>query len=391
VLHFLLHWAGLKRSAMARNISSRRHTYTKVLDVRKRPVRHLYRRNGSFFARISVEDEMGRKKKAWVPLTVKTVPQAQDELRRLLVEREDQTLRHIGESPTLEAYYTKTYLALLHSSGKKGATVVTERGHLQHWRKGLGHLRLDKIRPSHVQTVFNAMLKKLKPRTCNGALVALTSLLKAAKRDNYLKALPTSEIKRFKADDKKRELYTLKQIELVCAKGSEVSKNGVQLADYIRLLTFSGAREVEALKIRWEDVDFERKTMVIGWDGSSKNHEHRRVDISPQLEAHLRDMHQRRAPDSQWLFPSPQRGERDIHAKSLRESRVLARTAAKLPKFGFHDCRHFFVSHAVMSGVDYMTIAKWVGHRDGGVLIGKVYGHLSDEHATRQAAKISFT
>ena len=34
-----------------------------------------------------------------------------------------------------------------------------------------------------------------------------------------------------------------------------------------------------------------------------------------------------------------------------------------------------------MSGIDFMTIAKWVGHKDGGVLIGRVYGHLNDEHA----------
>jgi hypothetical protein len=25
---------------------------------------------------------------------------------------------------------------------------------------------------------------------------------------------------------------------------------------------------------------------------------------------------------------------------------------------GFHDCRHLFISYAVMSGVDYMTIAR---------------------------------
>ena len=36
-----------------------------------------------------------------------------------------------------------------------------------------------------------------------------------------------------------------------------------------------------------------------------------------------------------------------------------------------------------MSGIDFMTIAKWVGHQDGGVLIGKVYGHLSNEQAQR--------
>ena len=43
-----------------------------------------------------------------------------------------------------------------------------------------------------------------------------------------------------------------------------------------------------------------------------------------------------------------------------------------------------------MSGIDYMTIARWVGHQDGGILIGKVYGHLSNEHAKRQATKVNF-
>lgn len=57
-------------------------------------------------------------KKAWVPLDVTTTAQAQEELRRVLVEREDQTLRHVGESPTLETYYTKSYLPILLASGK---------------------------------------------------------------------------------------------------------------------------------------------------------------------------------------------------------------------------------------------------------------------------------
>ena len=112
--------------------------------------------------------------------------------------------------------------------------------------------------------------------------------------------------------------------------------------------------------------------------------------MSPVLEAQLHEMEKRRAPDSQWLFPSPQRGDKDLAAKTFRESRILARTAAGLAGFGFHDCRHFFISQAVMSGVDFMTIAKWVGHRDGGLLIGTVYGHLSDEHTKRQAGKVTF-
>jgi hypothetical protein len=42
----------------------------------------------------------------------------------------------------------------------------------------------------------------------------------------------------------------------------------------------------------------------------------------------------------------------------------------------------------VMAGIDYMTIAAWLGHKDGGILIGKVYGHLNNEHRLNMAAKL---
>ncbi len=43
-----------------------------------------------------------------------------------------------------------------------------------------------------------------------------------------------------------------------------------------------------------------------------------------------------------------------------------------------------------MAGIDYMTIARWVGHKDGGILIGKVYGHLANEHTQKMAQKLAF-
>ena len=55
----------------------------------------------------------------------------------------------------------------------------------------------------------------------------------------------------------------------------------------------------------------------------------------------------------------------------------------------FHAFRHFFTSQCVMNGVDFMTTAEWLGHRDGGVLIGKIYGHLAEDHKRRMAANLS--
>jgi integrase len=86
----------------------------------------------------------------------------------------------------------------------------------------------------------------------------------------------------------------------------------------------------------------------------------------------------------------PRRGETDVPLVTFNKALLTARPQAGLPEFSFHDCRHFFVSHCVMSGIDFMTIARWVGHQDGGILIGKVYGHLSNEHAQRQAQRVSF-
>ena len=74
----------------------------------------------------------------------------------------------------------------------------------------------------------------------------------------------------------------------------------------------------------------------------------------------------------------------------LTVKNLLSWEKANLPKFGFHDLRHYFISTCVMSGIDFMTIARWVGHQDGGALIGRVYGHLSNEHAQRQARQVSF-
>lgn len=380
--------------------SSRSHKYTKVLDNRKHPVRGLWKRNGTFLARLKVEDSAGRRLLKWVPLDAKTAAEAQEEFRKLLTERSDDRLRHVGRSPTFGDYLDQSYAAVL--AKKKPGTAKTERVHLKSWRAALGGQPLDKIRVSHVNAHLKDLVKAgLSNRTRNVALVILRNVLKEARADGYLKHLPVEGIRWEKVVTLERRLYTADDIERICAAGFQtkrkadgseipVTKNAQQLADFLRLLCYCGARYEEALHLRWQDVDFARDQLTIGWDGDTKNSESRRVDFNPKLKAHLLEMHARRPPDSQWFFPSPQRGETDERAKTFRESLNMARAAAGLPEFGFHDCRHHFISFCVMSGIDFMTIARWVGHKDGGILIGKVYGHIADEHRKQMASKLAF-
>ena len=62
--------------------------------------------------------------------------------------------------------------------------------------------------------------------------------------------------------------------------------------------------------------------------------------------------------------------------------------AAGLPPLSHHDFRHLFATRCIQSGVDVPTVARWLGHSDGGALLARTYFHLVDEHSRRMAEKV---
>lgn len=414
----------MKRQADASNAqvgsvgdrSHGKHSYQRVIDGRKQPIRGLYTRNGTFIARLAVEQENGSKALKWIPLIrpdgrpPENLGEARAAFDKLRTQSRENELPVLKAVPTLSKYVA-VYLAhretLTGSDAKRPATVAKDATALKRWVESIGGLRLDQIRPAHLIRHRDQMLREgYGARSANLALIALRGLCKHAKLEGFLKTLPMAEIPKLKEPQSKRKLVTMAEIERLCAVAFEPRfkssglvapgekgvplRNATQFADYMRFLAFTGARRSEALRVRWGDIDFDRQTLLIGSDGLAKNHESRRVDFNENLAALLHDMKRRRAPDTEWLFPSPQRGSKDIPAKTFEPTFRLAREAAELPLVTFHDARHLFISFCVMSGIDFMTIARWVGHKDGGILIGKVYGHLSNEHARTQASKLSF-
>jgi integrase len=55
------------------------------------------------------------------------------------------------------------------------------------------------------------------------------------------------------------------------------------------------------------------------------------------------------------------------------------------------DLRHLFATRCIESGVDIPTVSRWLGHKDGGALAMKVYGHLRDQHSVAMAQKVTFS
>jgi integrase len=396
-------------SSTDQNVGRQTHgaMFSKVLDGRKQPVRGLWERNGRFYAQLTIENPItGVKKVRRVPLVdkdgvaVATAAQAVAELKRLQTKRADDDIGAVGRTPKF-ADYAARYLEFIETS-KKAGTVDKERSTLALWTEHLGQLRVNQVKRVHVNRFVEKRLKEgLSARTANLDVISLRNVLKRAVDEGLIQRLPTEGLRPLKTTVRKRPLFGPTELEKLCAaafetrkndadESVEVTKNGQEFVDYVKLLAYSGARRNEALALRWSDVDFDREQLTIGASGDTKNRTARVVDFNSKLRGHLREMKRRKAPDSDWLFPSPQRGKKDLGARTFHESLRLVRTQAGMTGFQFHDCRHHFISMAVMSGVDFMTIAAWVGHRDGGVLIGKVYGHLANEHRKAMAERVNF-
>lgn len=401
-------------AAKAQVVRTRQHasaTYQKVHDERKRPIRGLWVRNQRYYAQITVEDpHTGKKQVRRVPLDgAATSAQAKQKLEDLTVARRKGNLPILKRTPTFTEF-ADSYLEFYTQAkdAKRASTLETEKYAIDQWKDHLGTMRLNQIKRIHVDSfIAQRQSEGMSARTVNLEVTVFRNVMRRAIDQKLITHLPTDNLRPLKSKPHKRQLVLREQIDQLLincerplfykgqvAKPDEAGQklaNGQEFADYLRLLCFSGARKTEATRLKWSDVDWDNKQLTIGSDGEVKNRKWRVVDFNPELEKLLEAMNDRRAPDTNWLFPSPRRGKKDLPVKEFRESLDLARSATGLTKFGFHDCRHFFISMCVMSGIDYMTIARWVGHQDGGVLIGKVYGHLSNEHTKRQAAKINFS
>ena len=360
----------------------------------------MWERNRAFYAQLTFVDENTARKvvrrtrlENAEGTPVGTVAEAVKVMNKLKVKREDTLLSLSPKRTPTFAEYAKQYLAHCEAlQNKTKGTIHRERSCINSLIPVIGELRLRQINKAVVMCYMAGRKKEgISGRSINIEVVTLRNILRHAMAERLLSNLQIDGVAWLHHEAKKRRLVSAEEIDRVCQAAIEhAPRSGQTLVDFIRLMAYSGGRWMETLRLRWKDVDWERGQLTFGSDGQTKNRQSRVVDFNEKLKAHFLEMSRRQQPDSDFIFPSPRRGESDAPTVTLNKALNTAREKSGVRDFTCHLCRHFFISMCVMSGIDFMTIARWVGHQDGGVLIGKVYGHLSNEHAKRQAQKIDF-
>jgi integrase len=155
-------------------------------------------------------------------------------------------------------------------------------------------------------------------------------------------------------------------------------------ADLVEFLAYGGFRISETDNIRWSDCDFERGEILVRGDPetATKNWSVRTVPMIPNMRRLLERLKTERPPEPAWA--------KVVRVSECNGSLANACRRLGIPHMTHHDLRHLFATTCIESGVDIPTVSRWLGHKDGGALAMKVYGHLRDQHSSNMAQRVSF-
>jgi site-specific recombinase XerD len=340
---------------------------------------HLFKRNGHYCVIAKIKN-----KQKWQAIEAIDKNTAIAERDRILSGwRKFDPATNAEEAKVLT--FQQVVDAFLDSARKRGTsprTLESVEDHLKVAARTLGASRIREIRRKDIQSYLDQRFSQRSGRTVNLDLIHIRKLFRYARDEMGLRwDIPTDGIKSFPHEEKQIFVPSQDQIDQVIQVLKTFPiRNGRKAASFIQFLRLSGVRLEEAQNALKAKIDLSRNLMEVRGKGAKW----RIIDLFPALKGFLEEM--LAAPSqSELLFP-PTKGAVYDPRKALE----VACDQAKVPRFGFHALRHAWATHLVEDGVDYATIAKWMGHSDGGRLVAERYGkHSRREHFQRAAAEVT--
>jgi integrase len=346
-------------------------------------VRH---KSGRYYARAFAGG-----KEVWKSLKTSHYSVAQAKLAEFLKEHRERVSNGNGE---VSAKMTFGEAAAIHLRNLDDNVRIKPRTR-DYWREclaalqkswsGLNETEVRKITQVDCKKWASAYAKKASPTRYNNTVSVLQHVLNVAVEAGVVYSNAAAAVKRAPVRRKEIALPTIEKFNaLIDEMRAGHSRDSINCADFAAGLAFTGCRVGEAREIAWGDVDFDAGEIVVRGDPetATKNWTVRRVPLIPDARALFERMRSERSDEPL-----------DAKVFGVREcQKALDRACKKIgaDRITHHDLRHLFATRCIESGVDIPTVSRWLGHKDGGALAMKTYGHLRREHSIAQAQRVSF-
>ncbi len=266
-----------------------------------------------------------------------------------------------------------------------------------HIRPTLGNLRLDSIKATEIQRLYNSLQRQDKPlsaKTIKNIHGVIHKALQQALELGYIKINPANACKLPRI-----EKAMIQPLDDIATKAFLQAIQGHNFENIFLVTLFTGMREGEVLGLTWDCVDFNRETILIGKqlqrkrDGSGqytlispKNGKHRKVapatfvmDVlkrQKEKQAELRRLAGNMWIESNFVFTNEIGENLSPQTVYLNFKKLVA--AAGYPDARFHDLRHSYAVAALQSGDDIKTVQENLGHHTAAFTLD-IYGHVTDK------------
>ncbi len=265
---------------------------------------------------------------------------------------------------------------------RKSKSIADQTIQLNWWKDEIGKYLLHNVTPAVISLCRDKLAnritvrhRKTSPATVNRYMAALSHVFTMANKEwGWSEENPFSKVKKLKEPrGRVRFLSDLERENLlrVC---QESNNKVLYLAVLLCLST--GARKMEIMSLKWQDIDFERGVILLH---ETKNGERRLLSLTGKALQTLKNYAEPMYHKSKDLvFPSSSDPRKPI---DLRTPWQTALKNSGIQDFRFHDLRHSAASYLAMNGATSAEIAEVLGHKTLNMV--KRYAHLSEAHTMK--------
>ena len=311
-----------------------------------------------------------------------------------LAQRElEQGILATGPNQTVKQYLE--YWLEVRQSTVKASTFISNRSHLgNRVIPILGHIKLQKITGDHIQSLYTHLLKDgLLPNTVRLIHTMLFTAFKDAIKWKRMSRNPCKD-----ATPPRQETHEIAFITPEQARQLVEAARETPLECLITLAITTGMRRGELLALRWSDLDWDKKTVIVRhtvsyirvgdkhdfFETDPKTASSNRTITLPEfvinaLKVHRsRQLQQRLQAGVQWseqnIVFSTKRGK-FYNISTLQEQFSKLLVKAGLPHMRFHDLRHSAATILMSMGVNIKVVQELLGHSNIGITLG-LYSHV---------------
>lgn len=246
---------------------------------------------------------------------------------------------------------------------KADSTYQSRRRILESFARFIGTLRLSALKPLHVSNWLADYHPKTGPTARHSYIRAVKGALKWAEDQGYIERSPIRKMRLPKP--RSRDVYiSPEQWDKLAEKVAKARDRGC-LLDYITVLHETGCRPLEARSVEARHFDRDGRCWVFPADESKGGEESRVVRLTDRAFEICQRLALKNPTGPMFRNSKGEPWTRhSLHCRFYRLSE----------KLGFHVCsyaiRHTFATDAIIRGVDLVSIAMLMGHKDLKMLPG---------------------